>query len=637
MDLDGRLWAVGENAWRPGRALERCEPGHNAQGATGNELGHDPQTESESGTGTESRIATGAGAGIATGIGPERGGGDSSGLSWRVPVGAGELVVELRPWFLLRTTGLPVRLLDGLGHPGLRRLTERLLAADRRLTAERHRFERRAAPMREAVLSLPAEQRIQARHCMRTVRAGAPLSGAEIGLLESLGLGDWVRRWQRAVVAAGSARAATRRAHAVLWMATRRVVAEAYDEEPVRHAAFLADPAFYRAITRHPLSRRPGDGTARRSRLLTAAAHRHLRRLATGGGDGGPVLYARFDPDDPHALRVAGPVAERAIVEPGDWLTGMLGDPSRVAELRDRYASASWPQRAQHFEDALLAAEPGRAREAFSEVFREARTSPYGERVTIGGPALSRLRAALTAVLPLWCLATQLTPEAAGAVLTRLASEAPLRQGVIRLTAQDIARATADLGARLDPALPAPELMAVGTDLEEATWLLSGLGADCRHLYEGLHGRLHSDPEALRRDLPDVGPPASGHGPPEIDLGAHTPRIMIDDLIYQRARWRLRLPEERGADAFDRWLAIHRLHREHDLPRHAFVRHPADPAPFHVDFCDPLAVEDLARHDPAEVLISEMLPAPGQLWWRVDDQEQCAELRVGCHVHMESG
>ncbi|MFD0473002.1 hypothetical protein ACFQ0B_35555 [Nonomuraea thailandensis] len=103
-------------------------------------------------------------------------------------------------------------------------------------------------------------------------------------------------------------------------------------------------------------------------------------------------------------------------------------------------------------------------------------------------------------------------------------------------------------------------------------------------------------------------------------------------MIYQRARWRVPLPRERGADAFDRWLALHRLRRERSLPRHVFVHHPAGPRPGYVDFCDPFAVEELARHDPAEVLITEMLPAPGQLWWRVDGREQCAELRLGCVV-----
>ncbi|MFB4280117.1 hypothetical protein ACBJ59_32835 [Nonomuraea sp. MTCD27] len=487
----------------------------------------------------------------AAALGGDGGVSGSGEISWRIRAGVAELVVELRPWFLPRTPGLPARLLDGMGHPDLRRLTERLLDARRRLAAERERFLRQAAPLRDAVLRLPPERCALAGQCLRSVRAGAPLTGDEIRLLESLGMGERARRWQSAVVAAGSARAAARSAHAAAWLVTRRRVAEAYDDESVRHAALLADPAFHREIERHPLARRPGDGTARRSRLRTAAAHRLLRRLAVEGG--GPRLRARFEPGG--------------------------GGSSRVRE-------------------------------------------PGSEPVVIGGAALERLREALTAVVPLWCLAALLAREGGarrelGAVLAGMASEA-LRSGegqeVVRLDARAVALATAgwwaEVGEWPDPVPPGPELVAAGAEPGAATWLLSGTGPGRGPLYEG-----------------------PGTAPVEVDLGARTPRIMIGDLVYQRARWRLHLPEERGADPFDRWLAIHRLRRERGLPRHVFVRHPAEPGPFPVDFCDPLAVEDLARHEPAEVLVTEMSPVPGQE--RGDGQAWCAELRVACLVRRE--
>jgi hypothetical protein len=165
--------------------------------------------------------------------------------------------------------------------------------------------------------------------------------------------------------------------------------------------------------------------------------------------------------------------------------------------------------------------------------------------------------------------------------------------------------------------------MAVGPDPATATWLLAGLRDDRDTVYPRPPGE-------------HVVPVAAGHAA-LIDLGLRTPRIMIDDVIYQRARWRLRLPSERGADAFDRWTAIHRLRAEHGLPRHVFVHHPADPAPVHVDLCDPLAVEDLARRDPAEVLVTEMLPVPGELWWRAEGEEQHAELRLCCLLRWRPG
>lgn len=120
-------------------------------------------------------------------------------------------------------------------------------------------------------------------------------------------------------------------------------------------------------------------------------------------------------------------------------------------------------------------------------------------------------------------------------------------------------------------------------------------------------------------------------GPVSIDLGTYTPRIVVDGVVLQRARWRVRLPERAG-DAYGQWLAIHRIRAHQRLPRHVYVRHPAEPKPLYVDFADPMAVLDLARLPEADVVVSEMLPTPEDLWWRHDDQPHCAEIRLGALV-----
>lgn len=120
-------------------------------------------------------------------------------------------------------------------------------------------------------------------------------------------------------------------------------------------------------------------------------------------------------------------------------------------------------------------------------------------------------------------------------------------------------------------------------------------------------------------------------GPVSIDLGSYTPRIVVGGVVLQRARWRVRLPE-RAEDAYGQWLALHRIRAQHRLPRHVYVRHPAEPKPLYVDFADPMAVLDLARLTSADVVVSEMLPTPEQLWWRPNDQPHCAELRLGAVV-----
>ncbi|MEU2156242.1 lantibiotic dehydratase [Streptomyces sp. NPDC019396] len=119
--------------------------------------------------------------------------------------------------------------------------------------------------------------------------------------------------------------------------------------------------------------------------------------------------------------------------------------------------------------------------------------------------------------------------------------------------------------------------------------------------------------------------------PVPVDLGAHTPRIVVDGVVLQRARWRLAVPERIG-DTVTQWLAVQRLRAAHGIPRHVYVKHPAEPKPLYVDFADPLSVLDIARLPEGEVVVSEMLPTPDQLWWRVADRPHCAEFRLGCIV-----
>lgn len=119
--------------------------------------------------------------------------------------------------------------------------------------------------------------------------------------------------------------------------------------------------------------------------------------------------------------------------------------------------------------------------------------------------------------------------------------------------------------------------------------------------------------------------------PVDVETGAFTPRVVMDDVVYQRARWRLDLPA-RAAGTFDRWLALQRLRADHGLPRHVFARHPDEAKPVYVDFADPLSVDDLGRLPAGRVTFTEMLPGPDGLWWDAPGDSQCVELRLGCLV-----
>jgi hypothetical protein len=107
---------------------------------------------------------------------------------------------------------------------------------------------------------------------------------------------------------------------------------------------------------------------------------------------------------------------------------------------------------------------------------------------------------------------------------------------------------------------------------------------------------------------------------------AYSPRIVIDDLVVGRRSWQV-TPQDPGAALSSRgqhrvadladWL------RAQGMPRYLFARSPLARKPFYVDLDAPLMVRNLSRvlralaELPAEAAaaeLSEMLPAPGDLW-----------------------
>jgi hypothetical protein len=119
--------------------------------------------------------------------------------------------------------------------------------------------------------------------------------------------------------------------------------------------------------------------------------------------------------------------------------------------------------------------------------------------------------------------------------------------------------------------------------------------------------------------------------PFSVDLGDFTPRIKIDDYVYQRARWRFELPVSKSG--FERWKLFHALRVRYGLPERVYVRHFREPKPFYVDFADPAAVEDLGRLPEGPISVTEMLPDSDQLWWRPYSHPQCSEFRLGTLLH----
>jgi hypothetical protein len=116
--------------------------------------------------------------------------------------------------------------------------------------------------------------------------------------------------------------------------------------------------------------------------------------------------------------------------------------------------------------------------------------------------------------------------------------------------------------------------------------------------------------------------------------GAHTPRVVIDDLVVAREQWRFEpdaLEFARRATPLDRLIGAQAWRQRHGLPRWVFVTVPHEPKPLYVDLSSSIYVEILARwaRQAASVGVSEMLPEHGQTWLSdAAGRRYTSELRI---------
>ena len=139
------------------------------------------------------------------------------------------------------------------------------------------------------------------------------------------------------------------------------------------------------------------------------------------------------------------------------------------------------------------------------------------------------------------------------------------------------------------------------------------------HLLTVLPGDLHRAAFALAADV----------------LGAGmAERIRLGHTILKRRTWTLQASElpiaERVGESMPAFLAWRRWANARGLPRHIFVKADTEPKPVFVDFDCPLSLDALtsvaAR---AQTLgVSEMLPAPHQVWLADERGAFCAEFRT---------
>lgn len=128
---------------------------------------------------------------------------------------------------------------------------------------------------------------------------------------------------------------------------------------------------------------------------------------------------------------------------------------------------------------------------------------------------------------------------------------------------------------------------------------------------------------------------APGVGLPLVRFGDFAPRIMVGDLLVQRARWwfdRADLGVDAARDLDAAFLAVQSLRAQHGLPRFCFASLAHEPKPVGIDLDNPLAVDALVAMvlagDSPTVSLAEMRPAPDALWLRHGGELVTSEFRI---------
>ncbi|WP_338674973.1 lantibiotic dehydratase [Streptomyces sp. SCSIO 30461] len=128
---------------------------------------------------------------------------------------------------------------------------------------------------------------------------------------------------------------------------------------------------------------------------------------------------------------------------------------------------------------------------------------------------------------------------------------------------------------------------------------------------------------------------APGVGLPLVRLGDFAPRIVVGDLIVQRARWwfdRADLGVDTVRDPGAAFLAVQSLRARLGLPRFCFASLTHEPKPVGIDLDNPLAVDTLVAMvlagDSPAVSLAEMRPAPDALWLRHGGAPVTSEFRI---------
>jgi hypothetical protein len=114
----------------------------------------------------------------------------------------------------------------------------------------------------------------------------------------------------------------------------------------------------------------------------------------------------------------------------------------------------------------------------------------------------------------------------------------------------------------------------------------------------------------------------------------HSPRIVVDEVVLARERWRFtpdEVPFVHLEEPLDRYLGARRWARQHGLPRFVFFKVPEEPKPCYLDFDSAIYLEVFVKmvRTASVVHVTEMLPTIDDTWL-IDrsGNSYTAELRI---------
>ncbi|MBV9786868.1 MAG: lantibiotic dehydratase, partial [Chloroflexi bacterium] len=121
----------------------------------------------------------------------------------------------------------------------------------------------------------------------------------------------------------------------------------------------------------------------------------------------------------------------------------------------------------------------------------------------------------------------------------------------------------------------------------------------------------------------------------------HTPRITIDRLVVARETWRFaanEIPFSASKHDAESFLSAQRWAQQHGMPRFVFFKSPIEVKPSYLDFASPIYVDMFAKAvrrvidqglPEATISVSEMLPAPDQVWLAdAEGRQYASEIRI---------